>query len=101
MEAILVPLIVFSFVAAIVKMSLDYNKWKQIHKSNQSLIAETEDKSMGMSELRLMIQEAVQEANEPLVNRISKLEGQVEEGRALQAKEAPKQLSAPVEDQED
>lgn len=93
MEAILVPLIVFSFVALIVKMSLDYNKWKKMHESSDSILAEGSDKSLAVSELREMIQDAVETANAPLLKRVSHLEDQLEVGRPLiEEGEVPKQL---------
>ncbi len=102
MEGILVPLIVFGFVALIVKMSLDYSKWKSLHKSGgQSLSGGSEDKSLGVSELRNLIQEAVESANEPLIERISNIEHQLEhEHVLLNKKDELKQLSEPTPDRE-
>ena len=100
MEGILIPLIVFSFIALIVKMSLDFSKWKQMHKSGGGAISEsTEDKSLGMTELRSLIQEAVENANVPLMERISTLENQLGDERILlNGKEELKQLSKPAPD---
>ncbi len=99
MEEIFVPLIVFGFVALIVKMALDYNKWKQMHNSGSAL---TEgDNSMGASELRNLIEEAVHNANAPLVERISFLENQMEkEGVLLERKEEVKQIAQASSDSE-
>jgi hypothetical protein len=98
MEDILVPLIVFGFIALIVKMGLDYSKWKQTHKSGGGAILEGgEDKSLGVSELRMLIQEAVHSANVPLMERISILEGQQgDEKGLLNGEEELKQLSEPA-----
>ncbi len=94
-EEIIVPLIVFSFIALIVKMSLDFAKWKKTHHSNQSLGAGS-DKSLGVSELKNLISEAVMQANIPLTDRISELEDQLEMSRkSLPEKEPLKQLSRP------
>ncbi|MFK7844984.1 MAG: hypothetical protein AB8G77_06780 [Rhodothermales bacterium] len=101
MEEIFVPLIVFGFVALIVKMSLDYNKWKQVHKGGGTLDEGSADKSMGVSELQNLIEEAVHNANSPLLERISSLEDQLADKRVLvNAKEERKQLSEPAPDKE-
>ncbi|MEM8486960.1 MAG: hypothetical protein AAF564_15510 [Bacteroidota bacterium] len=93
-EEIIVPLIVFSFIALIVKMSLDFAKWKKTHNS-QSLGAAS-DKSLGVSELKNLISEAVMQANIPLNDRIAELEDQLEMSRkSLPEKEPLKQLSSP------
>lgn len=102
MEDILVPLIVFGFVALIVKMSLDYSKWKQVHREGRGMIDEgSSDKSMGVSELQNLIEEAVHNANSPLVERISNLEHQLADNRVLvNGKEELKQLSERAPDKE-
>lgn len=72
---ILLMLIVFTFSGLMAKWGFDYNKAK--------LQAGTPpDNSLGMSELRKMIREAVQEANAPLEERIEQLEADAER-RAL------------------
>ena len=102
MEGILIPLFAFAFIALIVKMSLDYNKWKQTHKNGGGrALAGGEDKSLGVSELRNLIEEAVHSANEPLMERIARLEHQLEnDDILLDAKNELKQLSASVPDRE-
>lgn len=93
-EEIIVPLIVFSFIALIVKMSLDFAKWKKTH--NSQALGPGSDKSMGVSELKHLISEAVMQANIPLVDRITELEDQLEISRkSLPEKEPLKQLSRP------
>ncbi len=67
MEDILVPLIVFSFIYLTIKTILDYKKSKRSVGSENSL---------GMTELRALIREAVQEATAPLVGRLEMLEEQ-------------------------
>ncbi len=83
MEAILIPLIVFGFVALIVKMSFDYNKWKKMHNGGRSLMTEGSDNSLGVSELRELIQDAVETANAPLMTRIAHLEDRLDAGSPL------------------
>ena len=98
MEGIFVPLIVFSFVALIVKMALDYNKWKKMHEGGHvATLDGGEDKRMGVGELRTLIQEAVESANAPLMERISFLEDQLRDEKGLLVKsEELKQLSKPA-----
>ncbi len=95
MEPILVPLIVFGFIALIVKMSLDFTKWKKLHESGDGLLSsDSKDNSLGVSELRNLIEESVQQANQPLLERISNLEHQLENDRVLIEKpESVKQLN--------
>lgn len=70
MEPVLIVLIVFSSVAFMLKTMLDYRRSK--------LIAGPAEKgTLGTSELRLMIQEAVAEAVQPLVDRLDATENQV------------------------
>lgn len=93
MEPILVPLIVFGFAALIVKMSLDYSKWKKMHESTGSILAEGSDKSLAVSELREMIQDAVETANAPLLERVAHLEDRFESGTSLiEERASPRQL---------
>ncbi len=68
MEDILIPLFAFSFVYLTIKMILDYKK----SKLNQSSGAG--DRSLEMSELKALIREAVEEAQEPLFARLEALE---------------------------
>ena len=68
--ALLIPIVLFSIIALIVKWSLDHSKWKIQH---QSGIASA-DNSLGTSELKAFIREAVEEANAPLTERVEALE---------------------------
>lgn len=88
-EEIIVPLIVFAFIAIVVKMILDYKRDK-----HQVLSArhEGEDRSLGMTELRGLIREAVEEANAPLLEQISLLEAQ------LRSLKRPKELPSRQKD---
>ena len=93
MEPILVPLIVFGFIALVTKMGIDYSKWKQIHRSSEinALTMDT-DNSLAVSELKHMIQEAVEEANKPLAKRIARIEDRIDDDRLLAASREPMQL---------
>ena len=68
MIEILVPLIVFSSIVAIVKLSLDYKRDKQARELRGG------DGSMRLSELKAALREVVEEANAPLVQRVERLE---------------------------
>ncbi len=95
-EEIFIPLIVFGFIALIVKMSLDFAKWKRMNNASQGFVEGSSDKSLGVSELKNLISEAVMEANVPLVDRITELEEQLEISRKSLPEKAPlKQLSSP------
>jgi len=102
MEAIIIPMIVFGFTALIVKMGLDYSKWKKIHQSGgREMLRESGDNSLGVSELKSLIREAVVEANQPLAKRLDHLEKRMEGRRELNAPETPPQLKgASVDDAE-
>lgn len=84
MEEILIPLFVFSFVYLTIKLILDHKKHR---------LAAGEGRSLGTSELKAMIREAVTEATAPLVERIDALED-----RALEEHREPLlSLEAPEE----
>jgi hypothetical protein len=70
----LVPIVLFSSIAFIVKWSLDYNKWKLQYRSG----GPPSDNSLGTSELKAFIREAVEEANAPLVERLDALEARLD-----------------------
>jgi hypothetical protein len=99
MEDIIVPLIVFSFIALIVKMSLDYSKWKKMHQSGTVEVSGREEgNSLPASELRNLILEAVETANEPLLQRIERLEESlVAERPRLEKGDDVRQLGAPAD----
>lgn len=67
MSAVLIVLIVFSFVTFIVKMSLDHERQKQALKGRS-------DNSLTTSELRRLIGDAVDESQRDLHHRIDSLE---------------------------
>ena len=93
MEAIFIPMIVFGFTALIVKMGLDYSKWKKIHQSGgREMLRESGDNSLGVSELKSLIREAVEEANRPLARRLDRLEKGVLGKGELKVPETPPQL---------
>ena len=70
-EDIFIPFIIFSFILAFTWMILNYRKWKHMHRQQGR---QDGDNSMGLSELKHMMREAVEEANEPLLERIEALE---------------------------
>ena len=54
MEEIFIPLIVFSFIALIVKMTLDHGKWKRQHSAG---VLPRSDNSLRLSELEELLEE--------------------------------------------
>ncbi len=72
--AILIPIVLFSIIALIVKWSLDHSKWKIQHRSGGA----STDNSLRTSELRALIREAVEEANAPLTERVEALEARLD-----------------------
>ena len=63
-------LIIFTFIGSMVKLGLDYRKTKMLANSGGS--------SLGTTELRDLIRDAVEEANAPLLERLETLEGQLD-----------------------
>ena len=86
--AILIPIVLFSIIALIVKWSLDHSKWKLQHQSGDA----STDNSLRTSELKAFIREAVEEANAPLTERVEALEARLD----TPARHAPL-LDAPLE----
>ncbi len=72
--AFLIPIVLFSIIALIVKWGLDHSKWKIEHQSRGA----STDNSLGTSELRALIHEAVEEANAPLTERVEALEARLD-----------------------
>ena len=73
-EDIVVPLIVFTFVFAMVALFMAQARWKARHK----LEAQGKDgTSLGTGELKALMREAVEEANEPLLERVHQLESEL------------------------
>ena len=70
-EEIFIPLIMFSFILSLVWMIINYSKWKIQHKQE---MGQASDNSLGMSELKDLMREAVEEGTEPLFERIEALE---------------------------
>ncbi len=73
-EDIAIPLIFFSFFFAMTWMILNYRKWKYMQRNQ---VREDSDNSMGLSELKEIMREAVEEANGPLLERIEALEAEL------------------------
>ncbi len=86
--AFLIPIVLFSIIALIVKWGLDHSKWKIEHRSRGA----STDNSLGTSELRALIHEAVEEANAPLTERVEALEARLD----TPARHAPL-LDAPLD----
>ena len=66
----LIPIAAFVAATLIVKWSLEYSKWKRQFEQGRA----PADNSLGTSELKTLIREAMEEANAPLVERIEALE---------------------------
>jgi len=67
---ILIPITFFIIIAFIVHRGLEHSKWKKEFERGGS----GADNSLRVSELQVMIQEAVDEANTPLLARLEALE---------------------------
>ena len=70
----LVPVAFFLTIAFLVKTGLDYSRWKKEHDRGEV----SAGSSLGTGELRALIREAVEEANEPLLERVEALETHLE-----------------------
>ena len=66
----LIPIAFFATIAFVIKWILDYSRWKRVHEGGGA----SEGGSLGTSELVALIREAVEDANEPLIDRIEALE---------------------------
>lgn len=66
----LVPIAALAAATFIVKWSLEYHKWKWEARQRGA----SPDNSLPTSELKMLIREAMDEANAPLVERIEALE---------------------------
>ncbi len=73
--------IVFSFVAFVVKLGVDYSREKD------RLSSQSEGTTLLVSELKELVQESVEEANRPLRERVNKLERQYRRLKAPDAAE--------------
>jgi hypothetical protein len=73
-EDILIPIIVFSFVLSLIWMILSYSKWRFQQKQEMQRAAGA---SLGTSELKALMREAVEEASAPLAERLEALEAEV------------------------
>jgi len=76
MEPVLIVLIVFTSVLALIKMSLD-------HKSKTLMAQQGDGGSLGTSELKQLIREAVDEAIEPIIERLDRPEKRLTESDQL------------------
>lgn len=73
-EDIFVPLIVFSFILALIGMILSHSRWRLQQKMK---VKENTENSLGTNELKGLILEAMHEANLPIMERIESLEKQL------------------------
>ena len=74
-EDIAIPLIIFASVLIFTWMMLNYRKWTYLQKQKGGQAGQ--ENSMGLSELKDVLREAVAEAQEPLLERIETLEAEV------------------------
>ncbi len=72
MEGVIITLIVFAFVYATIRLIVNARKSKPGSLSGES------DGSLGMSELKAVIREAVEEAQAPLLTRLAALEKRID-----------------------
>jgi hypothetical protein len=84
MSSVLIVLIVFGFVAFIVKLGLEHEKEKRLHG------AASADRALTTSELRRMIQDAVEDANSDFTKRLDALEKRL--GRAPDRPQIPERF---------
>ena len=73
-EDIVIPFLIMSFFFAMTWLILNYRKWKYLQRNKER---SESDNSMGLSELKDVMREAVEEANEPLLERIEALEAEL------------------------
>ena len=78
-----IPLVFFATVLLIVRWSLEHHKRRVRHRQD----AESAGSSLGSSELKDLIREAVEEANEPLFDRVEALEARLD--RLLEPRHTP------------
>lgn len=91
MIPVLIVLIVFGFVATVIKMNLDYKRDQQLGSGGGGM----GEKGLPISELKALIQEAVEEANQPLraqldevTQQLDSLQGQLPAAETPQLPEA-------------
>lgn len=84
MSGVLIVLIVFSFVAFIVKMGLDHEREKRLLDPSSS------GNSLTTSELRRMIRDSVDDANADLKKRLDTLERRLD--RAPDVRQIPERM---------
>ncbi len=84
MEPVLIVAIIFASLIAMTKMSIDHARWKLSNRQRPELPAgSVSGESLTTSELRLLIKQAVEQANQPLRDRIDELEEELVAHRAL------------------
>ena len=72
--AFVISLAFFATILLIVRWSFEHHKWRVRHRQD----AESAGSSLGTSELKTLIRDAVEEANEPLLDRVEALEARLD-----------------------
>ncbi|MDZ4698739.1 MAG: hypothetical protein SH809_03440 [Rhodothermales bacterium] len=84
MEPVFIVAIVFGTLLAMTKMSIDHARWKLSNRQRPELPAgSASGDSLTTSELRQLIEQAVEHANQPLRQRIDELEEELVVRRTL------------------
>ncbi len=78
-EDFFIPIIVFSFILSLVWMILNHSKWRYKQKEETQRAS---GNSLGTSELKDLMRQAVIEANTPLAERIAVLEAELRQANA-------------------
>ena len=86
MVALFIIFVIFGFTALIVKMGLDHKHAMLVNRQGGV------DNALPVSELKALIREAVEEATEPLQERLEALEVRVDEQEAYQLKSTTETL---------
>ena len=92
-EEFFIPIVFFSFILSLVWMILNYRKWRFQHKQENEQAARN---SLGTSELKDLMRQAVSEANTPLLERIEMLEAELRQAKAPRL--TPAQRDSMLED---
>ena len=79
-EDFFIPIIVFSFILSLVWMILNHSKWRYKQKEETQRAS---GNSLGTSELKDLMRQAVIEANTPLAERIAALEAELRQAPRL------------------
>lgn len=98
MTPVLIVLIVFGFVATVIKLNLDFKRDKMLSGGGEG-----GESGLRMSELKALIQEAVEAANEPLraqlddvTEQLDALQNQLPSAERPQLPQAESDVSQPA-----